>query len=201
MSITSFPITDFSKQLDRKQVSHCAVLSPRFFRNSVWTRSGLAGALPYSRCLVALVSSSIEKGCGRSLLDGVFVTSCLISDLTERGCFLALGLRFNHLPLFTRIVAMDLAETGQGLGVELFPVRRLMVDQALRLESVKSILVTSSSNLARLFWPRVTSSSLPTASFSVSFLGVVALIVKCLAFLIPVWYVGGNVSLLGWFAW
>ena len=60
------------------------------------------------------MSSSIEKGCDRSLLDGVFVTSCLISDLTERGCFLALGLRFNHLPLFTRIVAMELAETGQG---------------------------------------------------------------------------------------
>ena len=100
---------------------------------------------------MALVSSSIEKGCDRSLLDGVFVTSCLISDLTERGCFLALGLRFNHLPLFTRIVAMDLAEKGLGLGVELFPMRRLMVDQALRLESVKSILVTSSSNLARLF--------------------------------------------------
>ena len=117
---------------------------------------------------IASSSSFVVSWLERILDAGWEDTASLILALTLWTWARVLWFRSVHFPLATSTEAMELAVTGHGFGLLFFPVSLLIVDQALRLEWVKSTLFITSSHLARRFSPRMFMRMSLFSGFSLS---------------------------------
>ena len=96
-------------------------------------------ALPVLICLMAENSSLMEKGAEKELSTLGAIQSLVHFCFTRRVWALFASLNFS---LSSSWCAIELAVTGQRLGWELRPVRKLKVIRATLLEWVKSMLCT-----------------------------------------------------------